>query len=196
MSANPNTTPTRTSGALEWVKVLIWPLLAFACLIAFWQPLKEIGELVPNMLTRSDEISIGSIKLKMTLPSSADLAANTPPSVKAALAALSPGTVRYLIDQPLLTGELYSADPLQGNEKQHVEELVERGLCTFKTADELRKFEREKFEREGGSTLTFAYGLSCGYAYQQAREFLLGAVIPEFIARLQKPLVPDIKRGK
>lgn len=48
---------------LGYLKALAWPGLTLLILIVFWAPLRQIANMAPSLLSRSESIKIGSVSL-------------------------------------------------------------------------------------------------------------------------------------
>ena len=78
---------------VELVKATAWPILVAVVLVAFWSPLRETARQIPELLGRSDTVTIAGLSLKL----SRGLRYQTSPEVKKVLAELSQEAIERLL---------------------------------------------------------------------------------------------------
>jgi hypothetical protein len=80
--------------AAELAKALAWPVLAVLLLVSFWTPLHTLMNTVPQLLSSSEEVSIGGATFHLR-KSFVDQA---PPEVKEILGDLGPEEVQIILE--------------------------------------------------------------------------------------------------
>jgi hypothetical protein len=160
------TTTAEPSRLLEWVRVLMWPCLVLLLLALFWTPIRAAADLLPSMLDRSDEISIGGVKLKVR----DSLRSKASPTVRAALAGLSTQATAFVLLHDLgestttsYTGARSEAD------RNAVDELIAANLCRSIPPPEPK----------------YDFTFICGRNYSAVRGFLVDFVVGTFLEELR-----------
>jgi hypothetical protein len=90
MSNNPS--KSRFELIVELIKAVAWPLFAIVLLISFWRPLRSAVTQLPNIISRSETLSIAGLYLKVRR----SLARQPSEEVKQALSKLSPDDLKRL----------------------------------------------------------------------------------------------------
>jgi hypothetical protein len=65
MTENPTPPKSRFELFVEFIRVLAWPLFAFVLLYALWTPIRSIAALMPNIIERSETITIANLSIKV-----------------------------------------------------------------------------------------------------------------------------------
>lgn len=89
--ANPK---SRFEIAVELVKALAWPVVVLIVLIAFWSSLHSIADSLPNIISRSETITIAGLSIKV----SKGLSKQPSEQVKQAISKLSSEGFRRLLN--------------------------------------------------------------------------------------------------
>ena len=90
-----NSPKTRFELSVELVKALAWPLFAAVVLILFWGPIRSAAGLLPNIVSRSEALSIAGLSIKI----GKGISQRPSDDVKAALSKLSPDDLKRLLNQ-------------------------------------------------------------------------------------------------
>ncbi|MGO9019299.1 MAG: hypothetical protein ACLQVJ_13225 [Syntrophobacteraceae bacterium] len=144
-------------------KALAWPVLAATLLVCFWKPLHTLVDTVPQLLSRSEEFSIGgaSFHLRKSLVDQA------PNDVKAILNNLGPKEVRLILEwKP--NEVVCFPDPPPPEVRQPYTELMKLHLFEAVTPEEAKRQESEGYP--------CGYGFTTTIKFADIREFLIAAI--------------------
>jgi len=89
-----NTNKSKFELTVELVKALAWPSVVVILLFAFWAPLENTINILPQLIDRSDTITIGSVAIKV----GRKLSGHITPEVKKALKNISDNGIERLLD--------------------------------------------------------------------------------------------------
>lgn len=91
---SPNPSKTRFELFVEFIKAVAWPLFASVVLISFWGPLRSSVSQLPNIVSRSETLSIAGLSLKIRR------GLNRQPSeeLKKSLSKLTPEDLKFLLN--------------------------------------------------------------------------------------------------
>ena len=91
----PDTTKSKFEIIVELIKALVWPVIVFAVLIIFWEPLHLISKSLPSIVNRSETITIAGLSLKIR---NSGTVQQPSPGVKDILSKLSPEAVERMLN--------------------------------------------------------------------------------------------------
>ena len=91
--SKPNPKPDRFAQSIELVKAIAWPLFGIIVLTSFWNPLYSTIQQLPNIVSRSENITIAGLTLKV----GKGLRQQASTEVKQVLSDLSPESIRNLL---------------------------------------------------------------------------------------------------
>jgi len=113
---------------IELLKVILWPFIIIFLLISLQQPISDLSESLPYLITRSSEISVAGISLKVDKK----LQTTTKPQLRVAASNLSKYSLIYLLDIGKYGsggGISSKSEYLSDKEKKSLNELVNRKLA-------------------------------------------------------------------
>src|SRR5207253_2368384 len=114
---------TRFEISVELIKALTWPLVISIVLIGFWTPLHNIVTQLPNLLSRSESVTIAGLSIKI----GKDIGRQVSPKVKEVISELSPEGLHRLINAPPFPLPTVSAVADKPGETEYAE-LIKLGL--------------------------------------------------------------------
>ena len=167
MTENTVQAKTRLELIVELIRALAWPSFAFVLLIALWSPLRLVALQLPDLIGRSETISIAGLSIKV----GKGLRQQASKKVVAVLAKLSPDGLRKLVDRG---NESYWDIGSESFAKTENAELVR-----LKLLEEIP--ERELKERNQ----RYGYGIRPTSLGKEAREYVL-ALLAEFVGEIRK----------
>ena len=144
-------------------KALAWPVLAAVLVVCFWRPLHTVADTFPQLLSRSEEFSIGgaSFHLRKSLVDRAS------PEIKTVLDDLGPEEVRLILEVKPNDIVCYANPPSDG-EKQPYMVLVKLGLFAWVTKEEAKEQVSQGYPCVWGVSTTAMFG--------RTREFMITAI--------------------
>ncbi len=137
-----NSSKTRYEITVELIKALLWPTIAIFILILFWQPLRLVADQLPNIVSRSETITISGLSIKIR---NSDIVQKPSDSVKTALASLSADGVKTMLNNS--NGVYWNVGDESFGRKQYAE-LIKLGLYREVPPKELQ--ERNKQNKNYG----------------------------------------------
>ena len=149
---------TKIELTIELLKVIIWPTIVIFVIILFWRPIYSTFNEIPNIIGKSESISIGNLSIKIQrgttlLPSE---------SVKAILKKISPHAVETLVSSNGTTEYFHTNQVLYG--QQRFKELIQDGLY----------IEVEKIHLSyDDQNIQYAYGVQPTKSGIEVRNYLL-----------------------
>jgi hypothetical protein len=103
------TTPKSTFElTVQLVAAVAWPFIALVVLVGFWQPLRGIAKALPDVVARSETITIASLSIEV----GRGLRGKATPQVEKALAGIEPSEIPQLLNVRLPT--CWMASEIQG----------------------------------------------------------------------------------
>lgn len=162
---------SRAELIVELIKALAWPLFALIVLICFWSQLQSASRQLPNLLSRSETISIAGLSLKIGKGLSKQPSTN----VKKALSELSPDGIQRLLN---LSSSSWWDVGSESTARAEYAELVHLGLMEEVSESEIRATN----ERDGKN---FGYAVRVTAFGKETQTFLY-ALISEFVQELER----------
>lgn len=147
--------------SVELTKAIAWPIVSMIALISFLGPLRSTAKQLPDLVSRSGSISIGSLSIEVER----GLRNQASSEVKTALSELSPNGIRELLD----TTAAYYSNPISGSIQDTYDELLSLGLIEEVSQSQLQTLNPE-----------YVYGIAITSLGEDTKDFLL-AVIEELI---------------
>jgi hypothetical protein len=112
---------SRLELAVDLVKALAWPLIALTVLISFWSPLRAVARQLPDIVNRSETITIAGLSIKVR----EGLRRQATPEIARALANVTPDGLKRLLNTSSLS--CWGADGADFGRKENAE-LIRLGL--------------------------------------------------------------------
>lgn len=156
----------------DLIKALAWPLFAAVVLISFWSQLQSASKELPNLLSRSETLSIAGLSLKI----GKGLGRQPSTKVKKALSELSPDGIHRLLN---MSSSSWWDVGSESTGKTDNAEVVRLGLLEEVPDNEIRATN----ERDGKR---FGYGVRITPLGKETQAFLY-ALISEFAQELERP---------
>ncbi len=156
--------------SVEMVKAVAWPLLVLILVLCFWTSLQSAAELLPNLLSRSETITIAGLSLKI----SKGLSRQPSEDVKQVLSKLSAEGVRRLLNS---SGASSWDVGNRGDGVAENAEIVKLGLAEEVAPEDLQD---ERGRRR------YSYGVRLTPLGKETQGFLF-ALIAEFTQELGRP---------
>lgn len=169
MADKANKPKTTFELIVELINGIAWPLFAFVLLIGLWGPLQSVATQFPDIIGRSETITIAGLSIKV----GQGLKQQASGDVEKVLSNLSPDGLRKLIDNGNESYWDYGSETYAKNE---VAELVRMKLLEEISGNELR-----------GKDKKYAYGV---------RPTILGKNAREYVLKLISQFVGELKRSK
>jgi hypothetical protein len=166
--------------ALEFTKVLAWPLITLIVLTVFWKPIRDVARLLPSMLESTETLQVGSVSLRLR----AQITRIATEEVRSILKQLDANTLRYILAED--GGGVVTLYGEHNDEVQQLQTLIRLGLARIPTAEDMggRSVDEEENADHVARFTTTAL-------YDDTRAFLLD-LIPELISQYQRN---DSRRG-
>lgn len=155
--------------SVELARATAWPILALIVLLAFWTPLHDTARQVPELLGRSDTITIAGLSLEL----SRELRYKASPDVKEALGKLSQEAIKRLLNMGD-SSWWNVGDESHGRFENG--ELLSLGLVEELDAADMRR-QHEADQRK------FGYGVAMTTLGRRTKSFL-HSVVAEFVHEL------------
>lgn len=166
MSNNPS--KSRFELIVELIKAVAWPLFAIVLLVSFWRPLRSAVTQLPNIISRSETLSIAGLSLKVRR----SLAKQPSEEVKQALSKLSPDDLKRLQNfNSTFCEEQYAASC-----RADYAALVGLGLLAEVPESELKK------DRSG---TPYGFGVRITPKGKETQS-VLNALVSEFVQELER----------
>lgn len=164
----PENQKTKFELFVELIKVLAWPTFAFFILFSFWGSFRSVARLLPEVLGRSQSITIAGMSLEI----GSDIGREAPDGVSEILSDLPPSDIRILMNFRGPTFWDYA-----GGYRQH-ETLMQAGLLEAISQDELN----QRIERTGNNT---SGGIRLTPLGQSAQDYLM-AIVSSFVDQIEE----------
>ena len=149
--------------AVEFTKVLAWPVLTVVLLICFWSPLHTLVNILPQLLSETEEFSIGGASAHLR-KSFVDQA---PPDLKEILANLGPEEVRLIL-QVRPDDVVCYPDPPPPEQQRPYAALVRLNVFAWVTKDQA--------EQQKSAGYPCGYGVSTTLKFGRIRDLLIDAI--------------------
>lgn len=114
---------------IDYINALKWPLLLVSVLIWQSNSISEIFDLIPDVIKRSEEITIGNASFKIAEQLSSDI----PNELKSAISGLSNEEIILLVDAGEATHIIHSSRSKK--EVDQVKELESRKLAEYESIE-------------------------------------------------------------
>jgi hypothetical protein len=172
MTAEPNKSSVEL--ATDFIKAIAWPLFALIFLISFWEPFQAAANMLPDIVNRSNTITIAGLTLQINR--SLKLQNQQPSSeVKQVLADISPDDINKIL---ATSGwRVWNAQEVDGGRDEYAK-LVKLGVFREMTNQELQN--RTEY------AVRPVYGVVNKPLGDETRDFLI-ALIAEFAQQLGQP---------
>lgn len=161
--------PDRFAQVIDLTKAIAWPVFGLIMLVAFWGPLYSTIEQLPNLVSRSENITIAGLTLEIEK----GLRQQASPEVRQVLSELSPEGVRNLLTASEAS---YWNEGSTSYGRTANAELVNLGLLEEIPTDELNEPQ--------GST-SYGYGVRLTPFGKETQTFLFD-LISEFVQELEQ----------
>jgi hypothetical protein len=156
---------------VELIRALAWPILAVLVLISFWRPLHDTAVQIPDIVGRSDTITIAGLSLKVGRA----LRRQASPEVQEVLARLSPEGLKRVLG---LSSSIWWDQGQEPMGQADVAELLRLGLVEEVSSAELQERNREDEKN-------FGYGVEITELGEQTQSFLQ-SVVAEFVQEVSR----------
>lgn len=154
---------------VELVKAVAWPLFATIALISFWGPLRLTARQLPELVSRSETITVAGLSLEVQR----GVSQQASDEVRKAVAELSPDGINNLLT---MQGNVYYSLESVSFGRERYEEMIDLGLVEPLTANELDAAESDGRE--------YGFGVEITPLGEEAQSLLL-SLISEFTQELQ-----------
>jgi hypothetical protein len=169
-SMGNNPSKSRFELMVELVKAVAWPLFASVLLISFWGPLRSAVSQLPNIISRSETLSIAGLSLKIRR----GLTQQPSEEVKKSLSKLSPDDLKRLLN----FNSTYCGEEYASSCRADYAGLTGLGLIAEVPESELNQQTDERGKRYG-------FGARITPKGKETQTFLL-ALISEFVQELER----------
>jgi len=149
--------------AVELVKALAWPVLVALIVVCFWTPLHKLVATLPQLLSESEELSIGGTSIRMRK----SLVDQASPEMKNILYDLGPAEIRIILEVKPNDVVCY-AEPPSPTEQQPYKVIVKLGLFAWVTKEEAKEQESQGYP--------CGFGVSTTPMFARVRDLMITAI--------------------
>jgi hypothetical protein len=169
---------------LDYLKVVTWPLLTVCLIITFWGPLQAVAAVIPELLSNSEEFTVGKITVKIRGKARTETAGKATAEVIDALRGLRADDVRQILEPSESTSYLFCGHDQTDPTIQIMKRLELNKLVTRMTPQELAQDKESCVDPRPEPPID---GYRVTPLYESARTFLID---------LLPPLLDDVGRAK
>lgn len=171
---NLELTIERLKVIVELVKALAWPLFATIALLSFWGPLRLTVRQLPDLVSRSETITVAGLSIKVQRGFSQQAS----DEVKQAVAQLSPEGISRILT---MQGNIYYDSNSVTYARTEYKELIDLGL--------VEPLPEEELLGVGSDDRQYGYGVGITPLGEEAQRLLI-ALISEFTQELDSSQTP------
>ncbi len=154
------------NAAVELTKALAWPVLAALLLVAFWKPLHILADYVPQLLSNTEEFSIGGVRFQLHK----SLVDQASPDVKRILGDLGVEEIRLILDTPPQNTICWSIRPSPEEKQfQPYASLLNLGL--------FREMTKEEMQQQESEHIACKYGVIPTPKFGPIRDFMIKGIV-------------------
>jgi hypothetical protein len=164
-----NVSKSRYEITVDLIRALSWPFIFLLLLVLFWRPFHKIVNQFPNIVSRSESITIAGLSLKIQ---KSDIVQQPSDSVMTVLGKLSPEGIERILNN---SSAIYWDKGHEEFGRRDNAELMQLGLMQEIPQDELYERNRQK---------NYGFGVRPTYLGVETRKFLI-QLIAGFVKELK-----------